>query len=49
MERRMHTAGIFSFSQIAAMTAQDLRNAVAAEAFMKVESWIDQARELAGK
>jgi len=45
----MHVAGIFRFSQMAAMTAQELRHAVAAEAFMKVESWIDQARELAGK
>jgi len=48
MEKRLHAAGIYRFSQVAAMNAQELRTAVEAAAFMKVDSWIEQARVLAG-
>ena len=47
MERRLHKAGIYHYAQLAAMTAENLRLAVVAEPFIKVEGWIEQARELA--
>jgi predicted flap endonuclease-1-like 5' DNA nuclease len=47
MERRLHKAGIYRFAQLAAMTTEELRRAVAAEPFVRVESWIERARELA--
>ena len=47
MERRLHKAGIYRYAQLATMTAEDLRLAVVAEPFIKVEGWIEQARELA--
>jgi predicted flap endonuclease-1-like 5' DNA nuclease len=46
MERRLHQAGIYRYAQLAAMTAEELRLAAGAEPFVKVERWIEQAREL---
>jgi predicted flap endonuclease-1-like 5' DNA nuclease/uncharacterized protein YbgA (DUF1722 family) len=47
MERRLHAAGIYRFAQLAALSVEELRRAVAAEPFVKVENWIELARELA--
>jgi len=47
MERRLHQAGIYRYAQLAAMTAEELRLAAVAEPFVKVEGWIERARELA--
>lgn len=47
MERRLHNSGIYRYTQLAAMTAEELRLAVAAEPFIMVDSWIERARELA--
>jgi predicted flap endonuclease-1-like 5' DNA nuclease len=47
VERRLHKAGIYRFAQLAAMTTEELRSTVAVGPFVKVESWIERARELA--
>ena len=46
MERRLHRAGIYRYAQLATMTVERLRVAAVAEPFVKVENWIERAREL---
>lgn len=48
-ERRLHDAGITRYSQLAALSADEVRERIQLEAWRgDVDDWIAQARELAG-